>query len=764
MPAARTKKEESPSSEDGTKDSPTGLNKDGSDKPKRKRQSQSCDACRARKVRCARDNPDDSHQSCKHCIALGIKCTYDYQPKKRGPPNLYLRRLQEAAAAAAAANQQKNDPHGTADSLNGLSVLSGPGQLTLPISIPSSQTPTSNVSSPFLDPSLGGNGSSPLQSHLQSSRYPISGDTFGHQNNHAIQHHQSQRHHSFSHSVNTYDSSQMNGHGGRPRSNTISSHGGETNGLMADSSPSLLSTSSPPTMAEGYPSYPLYNWPAPSPFPPPMQKHAGSHSANSPPPSLAHYYRPRSLDEIAPREQLMLIIALFFDFVHPLTPCVHKPSFMTDLHSRREERDPLFFALVMSVVASTLVQVPRSYLPMDRPAVRRLAQNCSEASRHVTVASYDPPTSMHVVVRYLDTVYHFCEGHDATSHASFGEAAHIAVTLHMHEEASYEGLDPIESEIRRRTFWLLFGADKSMSILLGRPICLRDEDCTLHFPKEVDDEYITLNGILPQPPGKTAIICGLNYITRIFALLGEILVRIRVDKRSPPTGTFATARLDEVRNLHNSIMNVLAHAPVHLRLKPATPIGMSGSLSQGSGAGGVDYDYGGAGFRKATFAEVKDFFDNPNASRENASNPFLVMQANLYVTQQLVRFVIEQYRDELTTSIRAQSGDAAAETELQQRSWNSDDREAVASDLLNILHSIPIQSIATNGPSLVHKVRFVASTLLDAVRKAETAPASAARAHAYLWDFLSILSEIERNYLLDDDRDGAASGDSLMGN
>ena len=32
----------------------------------------------------------------------------------------------------------------------------------------------------------------------------------------------------------------------------------------------------------------------------------------------------------------------------------------------------------------------------------------------------------------------------------------------------------------------------------------------------------------------------------------------------------------------------------------------------------------------------------------------------------------------------------------------------------------------------MYKVRFVASTLLDAVQKAETAPASAARAHAYL--------------------------------
>ena len=47
---------------------------------------------------------------------------------------------------------------------------------------------------------------------------------------------------------------------------------------------------------------------------------------------------------------------------------------MADLDSRREERDPLFFALVMSTIASTLVQVPRSYLPMERPVVRKLAQ------------------------------------------------------------------------------------------------------------------------------------------------------------------------------------------------------------------------------------------------------------------------------------------------------------------------------------------------------------------------------------------------------
>lgn len=60
--------------------------------------------------------------------------------------------------------------------------------------------------------------------------------------------------------------------------------------------------------------------------------------------------------------------------------------------------------------------------------------------------------------------------------------------------------------------------------------------------------------------------------------------------------------------------------------------------------------------------------------------------------KQLVRFVIEQYRDELITSLQGS---------LNEEKKN-EDREVVVRDLLNILHSIPIQSIATNGPSLVY--------------------------------------------------------------
>jgi hypothetical protein len=83
---------------------------------------------------------------------------------------------------------------------------------------------------------------------------------------------------------------------------------------------------------------------------------------------------------------------------------------------------------------------------------------------------------------FSDTCYHFCEGHDATSHASFGEAVHIAVTLRMHEEESYEGLDPIETEVRRRVFWLLFGGRLSQSLSLLSSMSSRTVLLTTHGP------------------------------------------------------------------------------------------------------------------------------------------------------------------------------------------------------------------------------------------------------------------------------------------
>ncbi|KAH7101400.1 fungal-specific transcription factor domain-containing protein [Auriculariales sp. MPI-PUGE-AT-0066] len=664
-----------------------------------KRQSQSCDACRARKLRCSRRGQpitEDSgpEESCRHCTVLEVPCTFNYKPKKRGPPNQYLRRLKEAQGAAVDGEAlraispppRRSKPRRimplkqpTPPAVGGHSSLSTAADVSVHEprrpAVPVESVPQLNELSVFANPvgSLASALDGFFAGHQLAPLYPLAAQPFS----------------------------------AEPITDGIST---------------VMDTVS---FLNVLPLLP----PAPT-FPP-----------------LQHLYRPHSIDTIAPRQQIEMIMGLFFDVVYPLRPCIHKPSFLADFASHREETDAIFFALIMSTVASTLVQLPRSYLPMQRAEVRQLAQACYEASRHVLVGSYNLPTSTHVVIRYLDTVYQFCLGLDAASHASFGEAQQLALTLHMHEETSYDGLDPIESEIRRRTFWLLFNADKGLALLLGRPVCLRDEDCTLLLPKEIDDECITIEGITLQPTGKPAVVSGLNYITRIMTLLGEILVRIRADEKNPPQGPFLSARLDEVKSLHQRILSVLAHAPQALRLKVKNvEHGAVAALDQQLGPAAV------AGTSSTARLAVESQFDTMTMFGETVdtwqtTNPFLVMQGGIYVAQQLVRFVIEQYRDKLLSELQSNKGLDTKELEAA----SVHDRETVAGDLLKVLHSIPMQSIATNGPSLVHRVRFVASTLLETVRNSQDQPLDAARAHAYLWDFLSILSQIERNYLLEDD-------------
>ncbi|KAF8812138.1 hypothetical protein BYT27DRAFT_7252207 [Phlegmacium glaucopus] len=126
---------------------------------------------KARKVRCARENPDDPQQTCKHCITLGILCTYDYQPKKRGPPNLYLRRLQEAAAAAAATHPQ-SDSASDNDIESPISSLANPSQNSIASANITLKSPPS-----FLEPTI--NQLPPISTiPIPPSRYPIAADTY----------------------------------------------------------------------------------------------------------------------------------------------------------------------------------------------------------------------------------------------------------------------------------------------------------------------------------------------------------------------------------------------------------------------------------------------------------------------------------------------------------------------------------------------------------------------------------------------------------
>jgi hypothetical protein len=323
--------------------------------------------------------------------------TQNSAPRRGASLNLtgsvrYLRRLQEAAAALKTQQQQPQHPQ------------QAPPQQPTPVTTPTTPfgavktaksptvTPSAPTTSGLTPPSTSASSGyfdRPI-STLLPSEYPIAADTFRF---------------AFD-SPNASSSRNPDGLSINTSNIKPPPSSGHSDHPSSAASPHASTQSLNPPTTESYP--PTYSaqmtWALPSP--------SSTNSTLTPPPgTIQRVYPPltyfveqrHSLDNLpVPRDQIMEILKLFFLYVYPLTPCIHKPTFMADLQSRREERDPLFFALVLSTVASTLVQVPRSYLPMfDRASVRRLALYCSDSSRLITVAGYDSPNSTQVVIRYL---------------------------------------------------------------------------------------------------------------------------------------------------------------------------------------------------------------------------------------------------------------------------------------------------------------------------------------------------------------------------
>ena len=107
-------------------------------------------------------------------------------------------------------------------------------------------------------------------------------------------------------------------------------------------------------------------------------------------------------------------------------------------------------------------------------------------------------------------------------YAYVGVALRSALRMGLHR--SYAGnFDPIEAEMRKRVFWIVRKMDIYVGAMLGLPQTLSDDDIDQDFPSEVDDEYITMDGILPMPEGQVSMMTAFNCHTRLVQLLSKIV-------------------------------------------------------------------------------------------------------------------------------------------------------------------------------------------------------------------------------------------------
>ncbi|TEA12359.1 Activator of stress genes 1 [Colletotrichum sidae] len=108
-------------------------------------------------------------------------------------------------------------------------------------------------------------------------------------------------------------------------------------------------------------------------------------------------------------------------------------------------------------------------------------------------------------------------------YAFVGIALRSALRMGLHRFLKHEQISIIEQEVRKRVFWVIRQMDIYVSAMLGFPLLLNADDIDQPYPTEIDDEYITNEGILTPPPGAYSFFEAFNAHTRLMEILARIL-------------------------------------------------------------------------------------------------------------------------------------------------------------------------------------------------------------------------------------------------
>lgn len=145
-------------------------------------------------------------------------------------------------------------------------------------------------------------------------------------------------------------------------------------------------------------------------------------------------------------------------------------------------------------------------------------------------------------------------------------AASLQMGLHRCDAQIF---DPVEREIRKRIFWTIRNMEIYVVTILGLPRIISDEDVDQEMPSEVDDEYITQEGVQLMPEGQISAIAACNAHTKLLLILAKIIRRVYPPGHAK-TGTNGISRAfivndTNIRDVERDLDNWVASLPSHLR-------------------------------------------------------------------------------------------------------------------------------------------------------------------------------------------------------
>ncbi|EAW07212.1 transcription factor domain-containing protein [Aspergillus clavatus NRRL 1] len=395
---------------------------------------------------------------------------------------------------------------------------------------------------------------------------------------------------------------------------------------------------------------------------------------------------------------------LFFEYLFPLIPLVHEPSlrdglrfFVTqatgcsigttgpELWSSFVRGNPIgadgildranslkypelwpdaTFTLITAVCAEAAFLLPQEIFP-EGERIADLFLKASRSCLHGYLeVDLEYPNANSVAIRYFHSNCLHAAGKPRFSWHIFGEATRLAQVMQMHDEMSLQGLSPVEAELRRRAFWIVYIGDKSAAILNNRPITIHkfsfDTGITTAYPAGIED----VAGVSPASvevdlPMRMSFIAGFNANLRLWQTASDLILEMRLVDSQKEAGLLTPRLLtvDErhrLGNLYVLFITSLDKLPQCLQ----------------------------------TDTLLTQVGENTNDRRQKQ---YVIQWANLHVSLHCLRLVITQKLEEM--------GYFASDAEHPDMSLLR--KTEIARDMLRVIREAPFWSLQVNGEPCV---------------------------------------------------------------
>lgn len=478
---------------------------------------------------------------------------------------------------------------------------------------------------------------------------------------------------------------------------------------------------------------------------------------------------------------------LFFAYLFPLIPLVHEPSLRDGLNffvsstrhaeaaasaevpssfvqgSNPGDTDNLLdrtnslkypelwpdstFTLITAVCAEAAFLLPKSIFPEGEAFAELFLQASRNCLNSYLEADLEYPNANSVAIRYFHSNCVHAAGKPRFSWHIFGEATRLAQVMQMHEEKSLTKLSPLEAELRRRAFWIVYTGDKSAAILNNRPITIHkfsfESGITTAFPTGIEDEISLSPGQPANTPGVAAaaavtavpvpdalsaprksFIAGFNANLRLWQAAADLILEMRLlenQNDAPLVGgqrLLSTEKRNRVDQLYVLFMTSLDDLPSYLQTDIFTIASAQGPAAVQAGHGLEQY---------------------------------VLQSTNLHVSYYCLKMVIIQKFEELKFYDPA----------TDQNDLLLLRKTEIARDMLRVIREAPFWALQVNGEPCVsyltllvllyqlteiikqvEKIRLIGASLLEIIDRNEPSPLSV-RARNDLTILLDVLSRLD---------------------